>query len=368
MPLDLAPLRDVPRLLIEAELRPLQGTRFQPTGFPNLGAARYTAFDRAGGDERHLREDILVESPQSMANLLEDICWQEAKNDWIEELASLPLVRVLDAQERPLTNSVLESHRLASSYILDAHAPDKSPYPFVSLLEESIKKSIAPNGPLSVPELAKFVVKHCPNTLIHGVFFSNNFHKDRIGQGRLRLPRLLSAFIEAHDAKTASSGGAKLDRQDASGKNDGGSAETGYGNVPFARDEYTAAKIVAYFNLDLAQLRAFGFSAELHDLIIALALLKIQRRLALGFHRRTACKLAVAGGPKYEVTTEGVKRRPVTVPSLSDLNREAMQGLIERARKKGGLGNGLTLMWTGPAKGKKSSKKDAEPADEGSED
>ena len=35
MPLDLNGLNGAPRLLIEATLKPLQGSRFQPTGFPN---------------------------------------------------------------------------------------------------------------------------------------------------------------------------------------------------------------------------------------------------------------------------------------------------------------------------------------------
>ena len=33
-------LKDAPRLLMEATLRPLQGQRFQPTGFADLGPAR----------------------------------------------------------------------------------------------------------------------------------------------------------------------------------------------------------------------------------------------------------------------------------------------------------------------------------------
>jgi len=33
------------RLLIEVELRPVQGARFQPTGFPDLGAAVFDAPD-----------------------------------------------------------------------------------------------------------------------------------------------------------------------------------------------------------------------------------------------------------------------------------------------------------------------------------
>jgi CRISPR-associated protein Csb1 len=108
MPLGLSPLAGAPRLLLEAELKPLQGTRFQPTGFPNLGAARY-----AGPDGEEM---VLVESNQSMANRLEAVCWDEAGDDWVPALHGLPLVKVLDADKRPLTNSVLEAHRLNSPY------------------------------------------------------------------------------------------------------------------------------------------------------------------------------------------------------------------------------------------------------------
>ena len=58
---DLSPLASEPRLLLEATLRPLQGSRFQPTGFPNLGHAAYESPDGTG-------QTVLVESAQSMAN------------------------------------------------------------------------------------------------------------------------------------------------------------------------------------------------------------------------------------------------------------------------------------------------------------
>ena len=51
------------RLLVEADLVPLQGQRFQPTGFADLGAAVYTLPDGI--------RMLLVESAQSMANRLE---------------------------------------------------------------------------------------------------------------------------------------------------------------------------------------------------------------------------------------------------------------------------------------------------------
>ena len=58
------------RTVLEADLTPLAGSLFQPTGFPDLGAAEF-------GD----RQALLVESAQSMANWLESTTWDAATND-----------------------------------------------------------------------------------------------------------------------------------------------------------------------------------------------------------------------------------------------------------------------------------------------
>ena len=44
MPSVFPDLKDIPRLLMTVDLRPLQGERFQPTGFADLGPARYEAW------------------------------------------------------------------------------------------------------------------------------------------------------------------------------------------------------------------------------------------------------------------------------------------------------------------------------------
>src|SRR5271165_5011670 len=116
MPLDFTALKDAPRLLIEAKLKPMQGRRFQPTGFPNLGAATYQG---PGGVDM-----LLVESAQSMANRLEAVCWDEVNDDWVAPLKGLPVVKVVDKDGKALTNSVLEAHRINSPYILEGK--DKS--------------------------------------------------------------------------------------------------------------------------------------------------------------------------------------------------------------------------------------------------
>ena len=68
---DLKSLNQVNRLLVTVPLRPVQGDRFQPTGFPNLGAATYQTTDGP---------KLLVESAQSMANRFEMTCWDSSTN------------------------------------------------------------------------------------------------------------------------------------------------------------------------------------------------------------------------------------------------------------------------------------------------
>ena len=85
MTVDLKLLDNAGRLLFEIPLKPLQGNRFQPTGFPSLGAA---TFQTAGGTS------LLVESAQSMANRLEMTVWDAAVNDVKDEFKGLSHVRV----------------------------------------------------------------------------------------------------------------------------------------------------------------------------------------------------------------------------------------------------------------------------------
>lgn len=322
MPLDLTPLDAAPRLLIEARLKPVQGHRFQPTGFPNLGAATYKAPD--GTDM------LLVESAQSVANRLEGVCWDAVSDDWVEPLRGLPVVKVIDEKKVMLTNSVIEAHRLNSPYIANSSWFD------------DLKKEIGYDEKVARPidmrhKVYPALLKYDPNSLLHGVFL------EKIA-GVIRTPRALSGFVEAENVATASSGGVKNDRVDASGKSEGGGAAEGYGNVPFARDEYTAKTIVAYFNLDLSQIRAFGLGAEAERLLNAFALFKIRKFLAEGLRLRTACDLDL-------VTLDVIRPSGFAVPELADL-KAALPALIAKVAAKGQLANPsvTTVAWTPKAK------------------
>lgn len=303
MSIDISQLNDSPRLLLRARLEPLQGTRFQPTGFPEIGAAEYE-----GPDGTPM---LLVESAQSVANRLEVVCWDKVTGDWIEPLKGLSVVKVVDKDGKPLTNSLLEAHRLNSPYILESK--DRS---VVDALKE--KLASMEEGIVDLNELGRVLIELDVNALLHGVFLA----KKELAGGRLRLPRALSGFIEAKGVKVAASGGVKNDAVNPSGD-----TRKGFGNVPFSRDEYVAPEIQAFFNLDLAQIRGYGFQQPVYELLVALALFKIQRFLSVGLRLRTACDLDCIG---LEV------QRPdgFEVPTLDELE-QALPGLIEAAGQAG---------------------------------
>jgi CRISPR-associated protein Csb1 len=179
-------------------------------------------------------------------------------------------------------------------------------------------------------ELAHVLLTLDVNALLHGVFLA----KSDLAGGRLRLPRALSAFIEAEGAQVAASGGVKNDVVDPSGD-----TAKGFGNVPFARDEWTAAKITAYFNLDLRQIQAFGVGDAAERLLFALALFKIVRFLAEGLRLRTACDLDLIGNARVTRPSEFV------LPDLGALSSE-LPTLISEVEKAGGFGAERTLQVT----------------------
>jgi CRISPR-associated protein Csb1 len=300
--MNITALKDQPRLLLKAALQPLQGSRFQPTGFPDLGAATFEGPDGT--------KMLLVESAQSMANRLEVVCWDSVGNDWVASLKGLPVVKVNDKAGKPLTNSVLEAHRLNSPYILEGK--DKS---FLATLQSEL--AIADKGMVDLKKLAATLLKYDTNALLHGVFLA----KKEIAGGRMRLPRALTAFIEAEGVSVAASGGVKNDSVDPSGD-----TAKGFGNVPFHREEFTG-NITVFFNLDLALIRGFGLGEEAENLLIGLALFKIQKFLRDGLRLRTACDLEVREGSNLQVQ----RPREFVMPSLTELEA-ALPMLIQSAK------------------------------------
>ncbi|MGB7343707.1 MAG: type I-U CRISPR-associated RAMP protein Csb1/Cas7u [Pirellulaceae bacterium] len=314
MSIDLKPLADVRRLRYIASLKPAQGKRFQPTGFPDLGAAVFSC-------DNH--ENLLVESSQSMANRLELTIWDSSENDLIETLKGLSYVRV-ERDGDYLTSSIEEAHRINSPYILEGKNKD-----FFNELKEEL--AVLSDGPIDRHKLAETLLRYDINSLIHGVFLA----KKELAGGRLRLSRALSSFIEAEDSRLATSGGVKNDHVDPSGD-----TKKGFGNVPFSRQEYTATQINAYFSVDLAQLRGYGLGDEATELLVILCLLKIRLLLDGDLRLRTACDLELDGDP--HCTTEP----NFDLPSAKDLHTAASKLIQKVSGSFGGkdASNGVTTV------------------------
>jgi CRISPR-associated protein Csb1 len=73
--------------------------------------------------------------------------------------------------------------------------------------------------------------------------------------------------------------------------NPSGVTKDGFGNVPFARDEFTADRIDCHINLDLAQIRGYGLGEPVEKLIVLLALHRVRKLLDGDLRLRTACDL-----------------------------------------------------------------------------
>ena len=293
------------RFLMEIDLEPLQGDRFQPTGFADLGAGVY---ERPDGMRM-----LLVESVQSMANRLEHGCLNGDGPGIARQLDGLPYVLVrLSGDSDAQTSSLIEAHRLNSPYIMGNEAFKRD---FVK------SAGYARGKPLDWSRIAKTIFRYDLNSLIHGVFLAN------LEDGRIKVPRALSAFIEAEDIREAPSGGVKNNRMDSGGRIRVETIpENVYGNVPYHRMEYTARRMTAYFNMDLSLLAGYGLELPSSDLLVALGLYKIRRFLSGGLRLRTACDLAV--NEQRVVAPEGFK-----LPGEDELLAAVARGIKACSRK-----------------------------------
>ena len=270
------------KILMDIELKPVQGDRFQPTGFPNLGAAIYETPEG--------KRNILLESPQSMANRFEKVCLKECGPYINEELRGLSYVLAhlnVNSKGKKMfnaeTSSLVEAHRLNSPFIMKNDDFKK---------EFSEKTGYQRGKIIDWHKSAEAVFYYDVNSLIHGVFFSN------FEDGRIKFPRILSSFIEAKNVNEAESGGVKFNSFDPQGEIVAKSDDKGknvYSNVPYQRTEYTSEQIKAYFNIDIELIKSYRLNKDASDLLLNLSLYKITKFLETGLRLRTACDLKIDG-------------------------------------------------------------------------
>lgn len=271
---------DATRVVLKARYTPVVGSAFQPTGFPDLGAAE---FERPV--ENGTQRALLVESVQSLANHLEGTGWDAASNRPEDAVARLPYVQVSDPSGRFLTSSRLDPHRLAGAYVRNAKIGEKSVGQWLTErlgLEEGV--------PTDWKAVYRGLFDADPFALIHGLFMSDPQWR-KVGNPKVR--RAVTAVMEAHGARPVVSGGVK--RDDVNPTHGERSSSEGYGFVPFGRTEYTAERIELGVSVDLEQIRGYGLGEAETTLLEAVALWEIRSLLDNPLRLRTACDLELTG-------------------------------------------------------------------------
>ncbi len=315
-------------LLLTAMLEPVAGDRFQPAGFPEIGHVIYKAPRKDGTVE----QVCIVDSAASMANHLESVCQRGAHDcDLVEELDGLPYLRCVTNRAEgaePATDrevvvtSLTEGHRIASSYFLngypmegDTKATDKFDQTLISKFGIVLSKGNKAHPPASQWwNVFKTIFKFDPNSLVHGVLFP---------QWQIKIPRALTAHLEAFGARRVDRSGVKFDRL----------GKTTSGQPIFAVDDATAESIRATFVLDVSLIRSFGrkktdellgLSDEQQELLVALGLWKVKNLLESPFRYRSGCHLRCitirSGGEDVEIEVDikeainnaGFGKQPIT--------------------------------------------------------
>jgi CRISPR-associated protein Csb1 len=257
---------------------------FVPAGFVDVGHS----IVRDSGTGENL---VIVDSVQSLANHMEATLLQQP-GQVIDGLEAMPFVRltVTDPAGRTRTTSSLElPHRLASGWF--CKAKDLKPY------QEALASDILDHG------IAAATFRRCPNSLLHGVFYSQLAGLD---PNVAKTPRLLSAEIVATGAQTISDGGVAKDPLFPSGEGfdveglvgaKASAAEVGAGFIPFRHQAFIAKRIELSIYLAEGRISQLSLPDDAKELLRALARLKLARLLAAPLDLRAHCILQADGVP-----------------------------------------------------------------------
>lgn len=301
-------------LILTATLEPITGDRFQPAGFPEIGHVIY----KAPRKNRSVENVCIVDSAASMANHLESVCQRGTHDlDLVDELSGMPYIRCVtgdlaegklpEDKRETIVTSLTEGHRIASNYFFGIRKNRKWDGKSAqrvridgSIVEKSFGDELADPAHFGIHSdgetiahppasqwwnVFKTIYEFDPNSLVHGVLFP---------QWQIKIPRALTAHLEAFGAARVDRSGVKFDRL----------GKTTSGQPIFAVDDATAESIQATFVLDVSLIRSFGrkkkegdgekqlgLSEKQQEFLVALALWKIKRLLSSPFRFRSGCHL-----------------------------------------------------------------------------
>jgi CRISPR-associated protein Csb1 len=240
-----------------------------------------------------------------------------------------------------VVTSLTEGHRIASTYFL------KGEYIDSDVLTKQFQEILVDKFGIVLPESKKAhppaekwwnvfstIFRYDPNALVHGVLFP---------QWQIKIPRVLTAHLEAFGAGRVDRSGVKFDRL----------GKTTSGQPIFAVDDAIAREIRATFVLDVALVHSFGrkngnsvlgLSDKQKEFLVALALWKIKRMLERPFRFRSGCHLKCVslkqGEDQVEIQVnikEAIDAAGFEEPRITDVywSREELYGEAEEKESEG---------------------------------
>jgi CRISPR-associated protein Csb1 len=268
---------------------------FVPAGFVDVGHS--VVRDASSG-----KNLVIVDSVQSLANHIEATLLSQP-GQVIGGLEAMPYVRltITDPAGRTRTTSSLElPHRLASGWFCKAKE--------LKAFQEALATDILDNG------IAAATFRRCPNSLLHGVFYSQLAGLD---PNVAKTPRLLSAEVVAHGAQSVSDGGVAKDPLFPSGEGfdveglvgaKATAAEVGAGYIPYRHQAFIAESIELAIYLAEGRIARLPLPDCTKEVLRLLARFKLARLLAEPLDLRAHCIFEAKAIPDNLVDPESLLR------------------------------------------------------------
>lgn len=248
---------------------------FNPSIFPNVGRLIF---------RQQEKDCLIMDSFASVSNMLEGTVQLPGTEAPIFE--GLPYIRMIDQAGVYRATSLTLPHRIASGYLLK----NKSAMLNGKKFGDSIKAEIIANG------LHKTLLKYCPISLLHGVWFS------QLEGGNYKVSKSITGSLLAVDVKEAIVGGVAMDGVWKSAETlDLGdfaespkkASEAGVGMIPHSTTRYVCDHVVGSFQIGDLQIESYPIPPEGKQLLKALAVYEILSFIETVPMHRTDCNLQV---------------------------------------------------------------------------
>ncbi len=246
---------------------------FNPSTFPNIGRLIY----------RHKDQDCLImDSFASVSNMLEGTV--QLPGTEAPVFKDLPYIRMVNQTGAYCATSLTLPHRIASGYLLKNRNAKLNGEDF----GKGIKAEIVANG------LHKTLLKYCPMSLLHGVWFSQL-------DGHYKVSKSITGSLTAVNVSEALTGGVSmdtvwksadtLDMQDF--ENAKKPSEVGVGMIPHSTTRYVCDRVEGSFQIADLQIASYPIPEQGKHLLKALAVYEILSFIETVPMHRTDCNLQV---------------------------------------------------------------------------